>query len=86
MLSEVNSVLQALLGATATQVLYSYLARNFKVKRDEIHSKPDSFLKGLTSLFGLGGRTIARTIAVHLKGKVPQRECKFVQALVRASK
>lgn len=86
-LAEVSGILEGFMGATAAQAFYSYLARNFSVnRRENIHRKPESFFNGLTSLFGEGGRAVARILFLRLKDKIPPRECKFVQALRRASR
>jgi len=85
-LAELERVLQDLVGSSAMMAIQHYFARNFSLRNmADMHRKPKSFLEGLISLFGEGGRVIARTLAANLESQIPGGNCQFLVALRTAA-
>jgi hypothetical protein len=54
------------LGPTAKETVYSYLARN-QLERESIPDEPWKFSESLRSLFGRGGEMIEKIILIELR-------------------
>jgi hypothetical protein len=67
-------------GRKAKSQVYDYLEKNFGLRRDDILDKPETFSKGLRSLFGSASRHIELNIVERVHSKLGisfQRSEKF---------
>jgi len=80
----IDDGLQAL-GDSGKKAIYYYLKKDLRLKRNEIPKKPETFCRGLTSMFGEEGADIIEKwiieklkISFHLK---QQSEITFAKAI-----
>lgn len=80
----IDDGLQAL-GDSGKKAIYYYLKKDFRLKRDEIPKKPETFCRGLTLMFGEEGADIIEKwiieklkISFHLKQR---SEITFAKAI-----
>ncbi len=68
--SILHDTLTMVLGEKVAEALYSYILRNFNLRKEEIVMKPEVFSKSVNRLFGRGGRVIQRVIIRNICDRV----------------
>jgi hypothetical protein len=61
------------LGESSRQTIYSYLDRNFRIKKQEIPEKIEAFAGAIESIFGQGASLLEIIIMQKLHAKVGQQ-------------
>jgi hypothetical protein len=59
-----------LLGKQTPLIVYDYLEKNFRLKKEEIPARPGAFLMGLSNLFGTASKDLERIIVKRLYEKL----------------
>ena len=82
----VDTALERALGGSAKYVIYFYLEKDFGLKKNEIHEKPETFCRGVSSIFGEeGAKIIEECIIQKMKQsfKLKQRhKSTFVEVIL----
>jgi hypothetical protein len=78
----------ATLGESARQAIYWRMENSQHLKHEEIPRKPEQFIKALEEMFGLGARTLERTIVGEMKRefKLSHDVASFEKAVKEAAK
>jgi hypothetical protein len=68
----IDDVLNQILGREATQLLYKCLECNYRIQKDEIAEKLDSFNCALEDYLGAGAAIIENMIIQSLETRLPE--------------
>jgi hypothetical protein len=71
-LESLDDVLNDLLGKNVREAFYDHLERNYYMGKEDVPKRLGDFLLILERTFGKSGKTIERTIAKRLCGKLGQ--------------
>ncbi|MEM3000517.1 MAG: hypothetical protein QW674_07780 [Candidatus Bathyarchaeia archaeon] len=88
-LAEAIDAAFAPLGSTITQLIYTYIEKTFKIKKQEIPNRPKEFAEAIEQIFGEGAKLIEIRIIKELHKRIrdfvhipKKRKLEFTEYLI----